>query len=271
MELTSAQFSAAVLANNIPGVTTPWATSAREDASRAADRARVFIRRIIDADDAEVVTRLSDDIWGSGVMVPTNLLRAVAMAGTPALVAERDGRAIGFALGFPALGDGFTYVHSHQVGVLAEHRAEHVGFALKMAQRADCLAVGVTEMRWTFDPMLRTHARFNLIHLGVRVIEFIEHCYGSRLDNFNAGDRTDRFKVRWNLASAVVDQAECLPSEGDEVVVIPADYHHLRRENPAAARAARLQVGAQLRGVFESGRSIAGFGVQGYVVKGSHS
>jgi predicted GNAT superfamily acetyltransferase len=231
----------------------------------------VTVRRIIDADDAEVVTQLSDDIWGSGVMVPTNLLRAVAMAGTPALVAERDGHAIGFALGFPALGDGYTYVHSHQVGVLAEHRAEHVGFALKMAQRADCLAAGVKEMRWTFDPMLRTHARFNLIHLGVKVVEFIEHCYGSRVDNFNAGDRTDRFKVCWNLERDVLDQDDCLPSEGDEVVVIPADYHQLRQEDPAAARATRLQVGAHLRDVFESGKSIAGFGPAGYVVKGSHS
>lgn len=252
-------------------MTTPWVSSSRADAAAAADRARVVVRRITDADDAEVVTTLSDDIWGSGVMVPTNLLRAVAMAGTPALVAERDGRAIGFALGFPALGDGYTYVHSHQVGVLAEHRAEHVGFALKMAQRADCLSVGVNEMRWTFDPMLRTHARFNLIHLGARVIEFIEHCYGSRVDNFNAGDRTDRFKVRWNLESTVEDQANCMPSEGDDVVAIPADYHQLRRDDAAAAQAARLQVGTQLRDVFKSGKNIAGFGAQGYVVKGSHS
>lgn len=246
-------------------------TSSRADAAAAADRARVVVRRITDADDAEVVTKLSDDIWGSGVMVPTNLLRAVAMAGTPSLVAERDGRAIGFALGFPALGDGYTYVHSHQVGVLAEHRSENVGFALKMAQRADCLAVGVTEMRWTFDPMLRTHARFNLIHLGARVIEFIEHCYGSRIDNFNAGDRTDRFKVRWNLECIVEDQADCMPGAGDEVVEIPADYHQLRRADAEAAHAARLQVGTQLRDVFKSGKNIAGFGAQGYVVRGSHS
>ena len=265
----SAPSSEAVLANSLSGVTTPWVTSSRTDAHAAAKRARVTVRRIVDADDAEVVTILCDQIWGNGVMVPTNLLRAVAMAGTPALVAERDGRALGFALGFPALGPGYTYVHSHQVGVVAEHRAERVGFALKMAQRAECLSVGVSEMRWTFDPMLRTHARFNLIHLGAEVHEFIEHCYGSRVDNFNAGDRTDRFKVRWMLEQEVVDKDDCIPDAGDGVITIPEDYHRLRREDVEAARLARLDVGNQLREAFTRGESVAGFGPEGYVVRGS--
>lgn len=265
----SAPSSAADLANSLTGVTSPWVTTSRDDATSAAARARVTIRRIIDSDDAEVVTQLSDEIWGSGVMVPTNLLRAVAMAGTPALVAERDGRAIGFALGFPALSSGYTYVHSHQVGVLAAHRAEHVGFALKMAQRSECLSIGVSEMRWTFDPMLRTHARFNLIHLGAEVIDFIEHCYGSRADNFNAGDRTDRFKVRWMLEREIADRAECLPAGTDDTIEVPDDYHQLRRVDADAARSARLHVGSRLREVFDRGRNIAGFGPKGYVVKGS--
>ena len=60
---------------------------------------------------------------------------------------------LGFALGW--LGwEGGVHFHSHQVGVRSGGRGTGVGAALKLAQRALCLEQGITEMRWTFDPLL---------------------------------------------------------------------------------------------------------------------
>jgi predicted GNAT superfamily acetyltransferase len=140
-----------------------------------------------------------------------------------------------------------VHLHSHQVGVHESMRGSGVGMALKLAQRADCLEHGIAEMRWTFDPVLRTNAHFNLVRLGATVAAFLPHCYGDRRDAFNTGDTTDRVEVSWRLDA-------------------PADYHSLRSTDPAAAAEVRRTVGEGLARAFASGRRVTGLGDQGYVV-----
>jgi predicted GNAT superfamily acetyltransferase len=142
-----------------------------------------------------------------------------------------------------------------------------VGLALKLAQREQCLAHGITEMRWTFDPLLWANARFNLVRLGARVVGFFPHCYGDRRDAFNTGDQTDRVEVSWQL-DRPVGGAAVAATRGDSVIVVPHDYLALRSADPDRAATLRASVGAALAELFARGGAVRGMNDDGYVVEG---
>jgi predicted GNAT superfamily acetyltransferase len=172
---------------------------------------------------------------------------------------------VGFALGWLGWTDG-VHLHSHQVGVAASERRGGVGVALKLAQRAQCLQHGITEMRWTFDPVLATNARFNLVRLGARVIDFLPHCYGDRADAFNTGERTDRVKVSWRLDAPVGGVLLAVPTVPDALVPVPADYPTMRLDRPDEAAAVREEVGARLAAAVGAGQRVLGWCVDGFVL-----
>ena len=257
-----------------------WDNEARE----AAAAARGVIDGIVSGADRESVASLMNEIWGPDVVLPLNMLRAMQFAGDGVLLARRNKIPVGFSVGVMGWADGLHF-HSHQVGVVESERSTGVGFALKMAQRAACLVNGVTEMRWTFDPLLYSNAVFNLNRIGARMSEFLPNVYGARNDQFNLGDVTDRVKVCWNLDSDVgalsatassgaprlIDVTETVIRSNQEVVIgsvlpIPPNYHALRASNKDIASMWRVAMSSALHDVFESGHSIAGVGEQGYVV-----
>jgi predicted GNAT superfamily acetyltransferase len=216
--------------------------------------------------ELDVLRATMEGVWGPEIVPPRNLLRGLALGGACLLLASRDDQPVGFALGW--LGwEGGVHFHSHQVGVSAAERGRGVGLALKLAQRDLCLARGITEMRWTFDPLLWANARFNIVRLGARVVGFFPHCYGDRRDAFNTGDRTDRVEVSWQLdvpvGGAVVEAAE-----GDSVIVVPRDYLALRSTDPEGAAALRASLGAALADVFARGAAVRGMNEDGYVLEG---
>jgi predicted GNAT superfamily acetyltransferase len=122
-------------------------------------------------------------------------------------------------------------------------RGRGIGVALKLRQRATCLEHGVDEIRWTYDPLIRRNARMNLVRLGAEVIAYRPDFYGELRDTISAGDRSDRFEVRWRLGSprtrralAGEPQPEWRAAGGLPLV---ADFEHVRRSDPDAA--ARLR------------------------------
>jgi predicted GNAT superfamily acetyltransferase len=133
-------------------------------------------------------------------------------------------------------------------------RAAGIGFAIKLAQRAECLANGVTEMRWTFDPLIRRNAHVNLVKLGATVRAFHPNFYGNLADAINGDDATDRFEVSWRLDAPVGALAAARTD-----LALPVDYEAMRRDDPAAARALRVSSAA----VFAAADSIA-FSGEGY-------
>ena len=239
--------------------------AARSGAIAAAQRAGVEIAAATTVDELDELRGLVEAVWGPEVVPPRNLLRGMAIGGACMLVARRDGRPVAFALSF--LGwEGGVHLHSHQVGVHSSMRGSGVGLALKLAQRADCLERGINEIRWTFDPVLRANAHFNLVRLGASVVAFLPHCYGDRRDAFNTGETTDRVEVSWRL-DRPVGGSMVEPGERDEVIGIPSDYLALRTDDPEAAASVRREVGERLAGVFAEGAVVLGLCEQGYVVR----
>jgi predicted GNAT superfamily acetyltransferase len=248
---------------------------AQAAALQAAAAASVAVAPVATPDELDVLRSTMLGVWGPEIVPPRNLLRGLALSGACLLVARRElefagtselelGEPVGFALGW--LGwEGGVHFHSHQVGVSADGRGGGVGLALKLAQRALCLQHGISEMRWTFDPVLFTNARFNLVRLGARVVAFFPHCYGDRVDAFNTGDTTDRIEVSWRL-DVPVGGATVRASDGHSLIAVPHDYPALRASDPQAAAVLRGQVGSSFGDVFERGDAVIGLADEGYVI-----
>jgi predicted GNAT superfamily acetyltransferase len=198
-----------------PSSPPPSTPSAWEAAFGAAEEAGVRLRHLEGVEDARKVEEIVDLTWGPANL-PFALIRAFQHGGGAVFGAEiaptdparqgTAGRFVGFVLGFLGYGGGL-HLHSHMLAVLPEEQSRGVGLALKLAQRADCLAHGVEEVRWTYDPLVAKNARFNLVKLGGVATAYLPGFYGEMTDRLNRGDRSDRFEVRWRLASERVQRA----------------------------------------------------------------
>lgn len=237
------------------------------------------IEELSELEDLEALERLTADIWGSAGLLNTDTLRALAHSGNFIAGARSgDGRLIGGAVGW--LGrhpDGELLLHSHVLGVLPGDEAKGLGFGLKQRQRAWCLERGVRIIEWTFDPLVRRNAYFNLNKLGADAAEYLVEFYGPMHDGINSGDESDRILVRWALdAPKAVAAAEGRPAgieiedaramlqvgpdgepivnrvEGPSTCEVPEDIVAVRRAIPERAlrwrRALRRTLGAHLIG-----------------------
>jgi predicted GNAT superfamily acetyltransferase len=177
------------------------------EAAAAAQAAGVRIRELTGIADLDAACALFDEIWhpdpGSRPMT-SELMRALIKAGNYVAGAFDDGagndRLVGAAVGFfgpPA----DKVLHSHIAGVSAATAGRGVGYALKLHQRAWARCRDVTRMTWTFDPLVRRNAYFNLIKLGAWPAEYLIDFYGGMHDAINAGDDTDRLLVCWELGA----------------------------------------------------------------------
>jgi predicted GNAT superfamily acetyltransferase len=96
---------------------------------------------------------------------------------------------------------------SHMAGVLPAWQGTGLGLRLKLAQRAAILDQGMTDwVTWTYDPLLRTNAAFNLHRLGAICNTYHVNLYGELPDELNAGIPSDRCQVDWWLASVRVNE-----------------------------------------------------------------
>ncbi|MTB83966.1 GNAT family N-acetyltransferase [Nocardioides marmotae] len=173
-------------------------------AVRAADAAAlaagVSVRELTGLAELEQVVGLYADIWGRAGNPPVTLelLRAFTKAGNYVGGAFAGDRLVGACVGFfHAPGD--DALHSHIAGVAPEVAGRSVGFALKLHQRSWALQRGVSDIAWTFDPLVSRNAYFNLAKLAARPVEYLTNFYGVMPDSLNGHDETDRLLVRWRL------------------------------------------------------------------------
>ncbi|NYJ04130.1 GNAT family N-acetyltransferase [Petropleomorpha daqingensis] len=272
---------------------------AAEAAARAAALAAgVTIRELTELPDLEAVSRLFEGIWGRDAHPPmtTELLRALAKAGNYVVGAFDGGTLVGACAGFfsaPAQGT----LHSHIAGVSSQVRGRSVGFAVKVHQRAWALHRDVPLIGWTFDPLVRRNAWFNLGKLAAAPVEYLPNFYGGMHDGINGDDDSDRLLVHWDLRSASVAEA-CrgrvprvdaaaelaagavvalgatplgTPQPGSldgavSLVAVPPDIEGLRTADPGLAKEWRVAVREALVPLLASGASITGFDRSGWFV-----
>jgi len=227
-------------------------------AADVADARGGVITRAATSDELDAVLARFTVTWGVGRGPDRSMLQALDHAGNTLLVAVPAVQAgpavpagggtttpaLGALLGFLGWDDGL-HVHSHMNAVDPAARGRGIGLALKLRQRAICLEHGVTEVRWTYDPLIRRNARMNLVRLGAEVIAFHPDFYGRLDDAITGADRSDRFEVSWRLDSprtrhAIAGVPQPTWSSRGGLALVP-DFEGLRTDDPAAAARLRAQ------------------------------
>ena len=207
-------------------------------------------------------------IWGRPGEPPidASTLKALSHSGNYVVGAYSGTRMVGGLIGW--LGGrprGDLYLHSHILGVLPDTEARGLGFDLKQHQRAWCIDRGVNSIEWTFDPLVRRNAYFNLVKLGADAVEYLVDFYGPMDDGINTGDESDRLLVRWNLhseraaAAAAGGPLVAQPDAGALLVQVPEDIVAIRRGDHALARRWRQKVREGIGGAMSRGYRVIGF------------
>jgi predicted GNAT superfamily acetyltransferase len=266
-------------------------TEATEAARRSAAGAGVTIRGLDGHPELGTASELLGQIWGlvdPRDFLEPSLLVAMEHAGNYVTGAFEDNEMVGACVGFFGTPLGST-LHSHITGVVPRLAGRGVGTALKLHQRAWCLARGITRITWTYDPLVGRNAAFNLSRLGVRVVEYLIDFYGPMTDARNRGQPTDRLMVAWDLEggrpkpsedgtrpSRVVlgSSADGGPRLGDPsaaaetrcTVGVPADIEGLRAVDADLATRWRYAVRSAMTALLDEGWTVVGFDrIDGYV------
>lgn len=277
------------------------------DADAAALASLVEVREMTQGAEHQAAEELLARVWSADPMgspLPAHVTRTLSLIGGYAAGAYgADGGLLGAAAGF--LTDDTTelgpaHLHSHITGVAEAARGRHIGFALKLHQRAWALSRGITRVTWTFDPLVARNAYFNLAKLGAAAVAYLADFYGDMTDGLNAGQGSDRLLAEWDLGSAAALRAihgeRAIPDltdldvaglgedgrlalrpdargvpqrlntswNGPMACAIPADIERMRRDDPQLALTWRQAVRDVLGGAMEAGYRITGFARHDY-------
>ncbi|MBU2698886.1 GNAT family N-acetyltransferase [Pimelobacter sp. 30-1] len=252
----------------------PDVTEAEASAAAAERASGVTIRNLTEIEEINEVTDLLALIWGrpDNPPISSELLRALGKADNYIGGAYDGDELVGACVGFHA-SPNTRILHSHIAGVSPSAAGRHVGYALKLHQRAWALSRDIGIIEWTYDPLVARNAHFNLVKLGALPAEYLTNFYGEMHDVINGGDDTDRLLVTWDLTSPEVVAAcrgvrrEPVAPAGAIRVAVPADIESLRLASPAESRAWRLEVRAELAAHLAGGGRIVGFDrAAGYVL-----
>ena len=236
----------------------------------------VSIRCLESLDELAQVAPLFERVWGATgfqVAMPVNLLRALAHSGNYVSGAFAGGQLVGAAVGWLGEHDRALELHSHAVGVDRTAQGRGVGYDLKLHQKRWAQAKGVERITWTFDPLGRRNAWFNLVKLGARAVAYYPNFYGVMPDDLNGTDETDRCLVAWELSSSpsphpadsavvlLTESANHTPIVGDTRIddtrsvrcQVPHDIVAMRQDNARLGREWRLALRATMGRAMQAG------------------
>ena len=233
------------------------------------DEADVDIRTLTSADDMAAIGTVFQQVWGSLTpIVSVELLMAISHAGGYVAGAFESGHAVGASFGFLADHQGERALHSHVTGLLPGVQRVGVGRSMKNHQREWAAERDIPWIVWTYDPLVRRNAWFNIEVLEGHVTEYLVNFYGEMTDSINAHDESDRLVVAWPTSDGVARPAGP-PGAAITHVATPDDIIVLRRTHPGAAADWRHRVRDELAPLLAAGGVVTGFTRDGaYVVEG---
>jgi predicted GNAT superfamily acetyltransferase len=232
----------------------------------------VEIRTVSEISELAEVGEVLQEVWGtSSPLVSLELARAIAHSGGYVAAAfAPSGQMIGASVGILARHGDRSALHSHVTGLLRVARHGGTGRAMKLHQRAWAVERSIEFITWTFDPLVRRNAWFNIAVLGAEADEYLPSFYGEMTDAINAGDDSDRLHVTWDVTVAMPERLRD-GSDVDPLVTVPTpdDIVELRRTDPAAVALWRRSTREALVEALGRGHRIVGFTRDGAYVIGS--
>jgi len=271
---------------------------AAEAVAACAERAGVVVRMLTGGPEYEAAAELFTAVW-QAPSVPEHILRVLGLSGNYVAGAfDEGGRLVGASVAFACIFEE-PELHSHITGVAMSHRHSGVGVVLKLHQRSWALEHGIGLINWTFDPLIKRNANFNLARLGATAVDYLVNVYGIMHDALNGRDESDRLLVRWRLADREVEAAAAgfprrvksppgtverlkpgpdghpvvrSAREGDAPAFtcrVPDDMESLRSSDPELASAWRVALREVLGRPLAAGAQLLGLNEEGdYVVAG---
>ena len=267
--------------------------AARSAAIAAAGRAGVHVREVVTTTELVAAADLAARVWKTDdtSQMDASLMRALAHSGNfvaGAFLADdsgEEGALVGMSVGFAATRPAAS-LHSHMTCTADDHRDRGLGYALKVYQRAWAVQRGFTTVTWTFDPLVRRNAYFNLAKLGAEIVEYLPNHYGTMMDGLNASDESDRLFLAWPITepdrparprlpeptehTVVLEVAadggpHCLDHESDRIACqVPDDIVALREQDPGSAARWRRALRGTLAEALTDGYRVDGFTRSGH-------
>jgi predicted GNAT superfamily acetyltransferase len=240
----------------------------------------ILIRQCENLDELGACVRLQSEVWGfedqdvlprRALVVARNIGGQVIGAfdtSQPGTSPEGEtGSLVGFAVALPGLAQGRPYLHSHMLGVLPHYRNRGIGRRLKLAQREDALARGITHMEWTFDPLEIKNAFLNIAKLGAVVRRYTPNLYGVSSSRLQGTLPSDRLHAEWCLESrhvhaTLAGEPLSLPKI-ERRILVPHTIDRWRQTSGERELALRVQQENrfQFERAFADGLAVFGFGI----------
>jgi len=251
----------------------------------AGDAPLIDVRELTTLKECQSVDPLFADVWGpDSPPIGVEMLRALSHAGGYLAGAFHQGSLVGASVGFVAHKSAET-LHSHTTGVRSSARGLGVGYLLKEHQKRWALDRSIATITWTFDPLVRRNAWFNITKLRAIPTEYLVDFYGQMPDSINRSDDSDRLYTVWavheqptvkdDIAEAAQSvlaldgsAPETQHSDADLVLVAtPPDIEGLRQSEPGLARTWRISLREILSAELNGGK-VVGFTPAGeYVIR----
>jgi predicted GNAT superfamily acetyltransferase len=219
-------------------------------ASAEETRNAIVIRHCHGIEEFQACIRIERAVWKSSDIdvVPIPLFVVASETGGQVLGAFRGSDLVGFTLAIAGWRARKPFLHSHMTAVLDENQDQGVGRRLKLYQREDALARGITLIEWTFDPLVKKNPYFNFMRLGAIARRYLPNAYGITTSPLHGSLPTDRLVAEWHLRSDRVRRilagkpAKALQSEKALQIAIPANLEELRSSDTTQGRQIQAEV-----------------------------
>lgn len=231
----------------------------------------------------EQLTDLEILIWGVPPRdaAPANVLHALAYNHGFVAGAFAADQLIGLSVAFPARYPSGLW--SHMTGVHPNYQSQAVGEQLKRYQRDWALQHGYRTIHWTFDPLQRGNAHFNIRKLGATAQIYHENYYGDMQDEINLGLPSDRLEAVWHVQKPQKSNPQPVSEAGEAFLLyfdneihttalnadfeqqfleIPFRLAELKRADMDLARAWQHELRQTLQDAFSHGYTITDFVIQ---------
>jgi predicted GNAT superfamily acetyltransferase len=204
-------------------------------------------------EEFEACVRLEREVWKSADIdvVPIPLFVVAAETGGQVLGAFEGKHLLGFTMAIAGWRNRKPFLHSHMTAVGEAHRDLGIGRQLKLFQRADAIARGISLIEWTFDPLVTKNAYFNFMRLGAIARRYVPNAYGITTSPLHGALPTDRLVAEWHLRSPrvlrVLTGKRPTPAFAKKAVriSIPANVEDLKTKDPTKAAQIQSEIRAQ--------------------------
>jgi len=228
------------------------------------------VELVIKPEMAHHLARVLAAVWGGADPIPADVITAIIHSGGYASLASQiiNGKKQFVGGSLAIVGNYQRKLHSHVTGVIDAATNTGVGRALKDHQWLWAKENNFSAISWTFDPLVRRNAHFNLIVLGAKVVKYCQNYYGEINDMINVGDQTDRLVVERPVEELTVapSGSTCVAKDDDLIIPTPPDIVVVRKTDRDAATRLRLEQRASFESAFANSFSVQGLTTDGSFV-----